>query len=149
MVSDGYRSSVAINKGNAVFEMASAKLDSTWGSSVTLTDLENDGDLDIVKLGNDGRHQGYNYFYLNQAKAFGQVNARPSVPTSLGATFSNGKLNITWQPSTDDKTPAKYVSYSLWVKDSPGITWLHGATDATGLFTRQLRYGNVGTEHLT
>ena len=144
IISNGYSSSVTTNKGGGVFELGTVELDGHWGSSVALTDFENDGDLDLVKLGNNDWHQGYNYFYLNQADKFAEGNARPSVPTSLTTTFSFGNLNIGWQPSTDDKTPSNLLSYNLWIKDSAGKTWLHGETDATGLFRTRLVAGNVG-----
>ncbi len=144
VMSDGYRTSVAINKGNAVFESGSFQLDEHWESSFALTDMEGDGDLDVVKLGNDDQHQGYNFFYLNQADKLGATNARPSVPMSLSAAFSFGKLNISWQSSTDDKTPVNMLSYNLWITDSNGKATLHGETDASGFFRRRLAPGNAG-----
>ncbi len=144
IITDGYRSSIALNKGGGTFEVSSIEIDEHWDSSIALTDMENDGDLDLVKLGNDGQHQGYNYFYLNQAKKLGAVNARPSIPTSLTARFAFGNLTIDWQPSADDKTPANLLSYNLWITDLAGKTWLHGETNASGLFRNRMTAGNAG-----
>ncbi|WP_276372162.1 FG-GAP-like repeat-containing protein [Chryseolinea sp. H1M3-3] len=141
---DGYRSSIAINKGGGSFEVSNVELDEHWDSSIAFTDMENDGDLDLVKLGSDDWHQGYNYFYLNQAEKLGATNTSPSVPTSLTAKFSFGNLTIGWQPSADDKTPANLLSYNLWITDATGKTWLHGETNASGLFRNRLAVGNAG-----
>jgi hypothetical protein len=144
LVTDGYRSAVLMSNGNGSFEDEPVELEANSGSHLVLTDRDNDGNLDIVKLGNDGQHQGQNYFYDNQSAKFGVVNANPSTPPGLTATLSVGALDISWQPSTDDKTPVKELTYNLWIKDGTGKTWLHGESDEAGTFRTRLAPGNAG-----
>ena len=53
ILSDGYNSQVLLNKGNGSFKSSDITLERNWGTSIAVTDFENDGDIDIVKLGND------------------------------------------------------------------------------------------------
>lgn len=144
ILSDGYNTLVVLNKGNGSFKSSNIDIQKNWGSSIAITDFENDGDIDIVKLGNDSQHQGLNYFYRNQLADINIVNAPPSSPTTLTATYSNGKTMVTWSTSTDDRTPINLLTYNLQIVDSKGKVWLSGETNAAGTFRRRMGPGNNG-----
>ncbi len=142
LLSDGYTSQVILNKGNGSFKSSNIELQRDWGSSIAITDFENDGDIDIVKLGNDYQHQGLNYFYRNQLADINVVNAPPTSPETLSATYGYGKTIFTWSASTDDRTPAKLLTYNLWIVDSNDKVWLSPETNASGTFRRRMGPGN-------
>ncbi len=97
-----------------------------------LTDMENDGDLDIATGARIHKN------------LISTANPPPSTPTNLQLSRVGNEAVFTWSPSTDNNTPAVYMSYNLWVKDSGGKSWLHPATDPTGSFRRLVAPGNVG-----
>jgi hypothetical protein len=142
LLSDGHYSQVVLNKGNGSFKSSDIELQSDWGSSIAITDFENDGDIDIVKLGNDYQHQGLNYLYRNQLADINVVNAPPTSPGSLSATYGYGKTKFTWSASTDDRTPVKVLTYNLFIVDSNGKVWLHPETNASGTFRTRMGHGN-------
>lgn len=144
LVSDGYNIRMLLNKGNSSFKSAEFEFVSNSGSSVAITDFENDGDIDIVALGNDYQHQGLNTFYRNQLADINIQNAPPSPPASVSANYEFGQAIFSWAMATDDLTPSKLLSYNLYVTDSNGKIWYSPETNETGSFRRRLAKGNVG-----
>jgi hypothetical protein len=133
-----------MSNGDGSFTLAESKLPEYRVAAIELTDLENDGDADIVKTGNDGQHQGKNFLYRNQSADIAAVNLPPSAPTSLLATYKDGKAMYTWSRSMDDHTPEKSISYNLSVKDAKGKIWLNAETNELGKFRRRFIGGNAG-----
>ncbi len=144
LITDGFYSRVILNKGNGSFKSSNIELRANQGSSFAITDFEGDGDIDIVMLGNDGQHQGINYFYTNQLADINVVNAPPFAPPSFSANYASGKAVFTWSASSDDRTPSDLLTYNLWVEDSEGKVWMSPEANESGTFRRQLREGNTG-----
>lgn len=144
LLSDGYNVEVILNKGNGSFKTSGIELQRNWGTTIEITDFENDGDIDIVKLGNDSQHQGLNYFYENQLADINVVNAPPAPPGGLSANSESGKAVFTWSASTDDLTPVKLLTYNLWIVDSNGKVWVSPETNESGTFRRRMAPGNTG-----
>ena len=144
LLTDGYNSRVMLNNGNGSFKSANITLEGNRGASLAITDFENDGDIDIVKLGNDGQHQGLNHFYRNQLADLNVMNGAPSAPEGLSASFASGSARFTWSPASDDHTPSSLLTYNLWVVDDNGKLWLSPETTESGNFRRQFRDGNAG-----
>jgi hypothetical protein len=144
LITEGYNSQVLLNKGNGSFKSSDITLERNWGTSIAVTDFENDGDIDIVKLGNDGQHQGLNYLYRNQSADINIINLPPAAPGALSAIYTSGKAVFTWSPSTDDLTPVKLLTYNLRVVDAKGKIWLSSETTESGNFRRRLAAGNAG-----
>ena len=115
-------------------------------SSVYLHDQEQDGDLDIVRLGDFRNHDRYNYILENTVSSrTASANVAPSSPTGLQAEITdNGKVILRWEPAQDDRTPACYISYNLWLTDSEGKVIFHPETNETGSFRRRSGPGNIG-----
>jgi FG-GAP-like repeat len=50
----------------------------------------------------------------------GTANAAPSAPVGLTADGENSNVVLSWDMATDDKTPAKSLSYEYFLKDGDG-----------------------------
>ncbi|HTF21780.1 MAG TPA: FG-GAP-like repeat-containing protein, partial [Chryseolinea sp.] len=135
---------VILNTGNGTFKDSDIIFKQNWGSSLTITDFENDGDIDFVRLGNDGQHTGFNYLYRNQLADLNVMNLPPSAPTNVTAAYDSGKVVIKWSASTDDRTPSPLVTYNLHIVDTNGKIWLNAETNAAGTFRRRFASGNAG-----
>jgi Secretion system C-terminal sorting domain/FG-GAP-like repeat len=144
LLSDGYNSQVVYNKGNGSFKALDIGLQRDWGTSITITDFENDADLDIVKLGNNSQHQGLNYLYKNQLAEINVINEPPTSPAALSAKYELGKAIFSWSASTDDRTPSNSLTYNVRLVDSQGKVWISPETNESGTFRRRMENGNNG-----
>jgi len=98
------------------------------GASETIilfNDWDNDGELDYLCSG----HSWDAMWYPNEADKgrtasvmFNEAgaNAAPSAPTGLTATVDGSNVTLEWAEATDDKTPAKSLSYEYYLKNSDG-----------------------------
>lgn len=141
---DGYNIGVMQNNGNGAFEVAPYKFPGRWGTYVHLLDLENDGDVDIVRMANDDQHQGLSSVYTNQWKSGLRTNTPPTAPGAVTSTIGNGTVKIQWQPSTDNTTPSKLISYNVLIVDANGKSWVHPGTNASGTWRNVTGQGNAG-----
>jgi hypothetical protein len=48
------------------------------------------------------------------------ANAAPAAPAGLAAVVDAGNVTLSWNEATDDKTPAKSLSYEYFLKDGEG-----------------------------
>lgn len=144
LITDGYNARLILNNGNGSFKSSDIQLQGNWGTHIAITDFENDGDIDIVKTGNDSQHQGLNYFYRNQSADVNVVNTPPAPPGTLDATYASGNAVFTWTYGSDDRTPSTHLTYNLWVQDTEGKIWLSPETNASGDFRLRLASGNCG-----
>lgn len=76
-------------------------------SAYSFSDYDRDGDLDMALLS-----LSRDPIFVNMRAENGDPNHPPSTPANLNAQFSNG-LILTWDPSTDDKTPANSLEYNV------------------------------------
>lgn len=141
---DGYNIGVMQNNGNGAFEVAPYKFSGRWGTFVHLLDLENDGDLDIVRMANNDQHQGMSSLHTNQWKSDLRTNTPPTAPTTVTSTMGNGSVKIQWEPSTDNTTPSKLISYNVLITDANGKSWVHPGTNASGTWRNVTGQGNAG-----
>jgi len=49
-----------------------------------------------------------------------EANAAPSAPANLNAEVDAANVTLSWDEATDDKTPAKSLSYEYFLKDGDG-----------------------------
>jgi hypothetical protein len=148
LFTDGYNSQIILNRGNGSFKASDINFGNILGSSFSITDFENDGDIDIIKTGSDGQHQGLNYFYKNQSANINIVNAPPTSPGALTAIYESGKSVFTWSSATDDRTPSKVLTYNLSIVDANGKVWLSPETNESGTFRRRMAPGNAGHSNI-
>jgi hypothetical protein len=144
VVTDGYFTALMDNTRNGNFAQSDYLFATNWGAAALLTDMENDGDIDLVKYGHDGNsNYSRNYFYKNLVANDSQNNP-PSPPTALQAIRTEDGITFSWSPSTDDATPSELITYNLWLTDANGNSWMHSETNVAGTFRRILTQGNAG-----
>ncbi len=92
----------------------------TASSAFVLADFDRDDDLDVFITGFDPDASGLappqTQFYLNNRGA----NAPPQPPTGLQAAVQGRAVTFSWNPSSDDRTPAPGLSYNVRVGTTPG-----------------------------
>ncbi|HZY80013.1 MAG TPA: FG-GAP-like repeat-containing protein, partial [Cyclobacteriaceae bacterium] len=131
------------NNGNGSFEVSSIEFGIQGGPGIILTDLEQDGDADMLRLGAN-QWQGTSTIYENQQSTPSRTNQPPSAPANVASTRAAGRTTITWNVATDDKTPSKLITYNVLIKDAGGKTWVHPGTNAAGTFRNVYQAGNAG-----
>ena len=82
IVNDSHNTTLLYNTGQGNFVRADYQFAGNPGTHVFLTDMEGDGDLDLVKQGNDDYDQGINYYYKNRSISSPGQNAAPTVVAS-------------------------------------------------------------------
>ena len=144
IVNDSHNTTLLYNTGQGNFVRADYQFAGNPGTHVFLTDMEGDGDLDLVKQGNDDYDQGINYYYKNRSISAPGQNAAPTVVASIQVSRSGNATTLSWLPATDDTTPSAMISYHIDLIDGNGKHWVHRETNASGTFRRRLAYGNAG-----
>jgi hypothetical protein len=92
-----------------------------YGSgSLDLSDIDNDGDLDILLVGYDNSSSGDVGLFLNDANnnAY-NTNEAPAAPEGLTAVVDADMVTLSWDASTDDHTPQESLQYNLYIGSSP------------------------------
>lgn len=143
IVYDSYNLHIINNNGQGSFELSSIEFGSKEGTKVILTDLEQDGDADMLRLG-ASQWQGTSIIYENQQSTPSRTNQPPAAPANVAATREGGRTTLVWNASADDKTPAKLITYNVLIKDAGGKTWIHSGTNAAGTFRNVHQAGNAG-----
>jgi hypothetical protein len=102
------------NLGGDQFEEISPGLPAPAFNAVVCADYDNDSDLDLFLAGDFdaavNMPQPPAIIYQNQVS---QVNNPPSAPTGLSHSLDGNSVQFSWNPSTDDHTPAAGLNYNL------------------------------------
>lgn len=145
IVNDGYRVGVLQGALNGGYTLSDYKFASGPSTQLQITNMDNDQDLDVIKLGTDGQHQGVHYFYRNQIATDNKGNSSPTAPASVQVTHTNQGTNISWSPATDSETPQNFLTYNVHIVDANGKSWLHSENNTNNNFRYRLAPGNAGT----
>jgi hypothetical protein len=136
------RTTLFTNSGGNDFIRQNAGLKGTLIGQSTLCDYDNDGDLDIFVIGttSGSASDAQAHLYRNNTIA---KNNPPSIPGNVRLRFENNKAVISWDPSTDDTTPTKSLSYNITIGSRPyGSELFSGMSNING--TRQVdMHGNT------
>lgn len=104
---------------NSGSELPAPRSSGSRGGTFSWLDIDSDGDLDYVIAGQyfvpggNGLVEAQMHVYRNDVTT---LNTAPSMPGGLGATVqTNGTVNFSWQPASDDHTPADALTYDLAV----------------------------------
>ncbi|WP_158546243.1 FG-GAP-like repeat-containing protein [Adhaeribacter pallidiroseus] len=109
-----------------------------WEDRLLITDLENDGDLDLY-------HEGFYNFYENKLRST-KSKPLPSIPVPTNISVKPGnQTKISWSP-VPSNYPAPAISYNLIIKNAAGKIIMHSETNETGTFRRRLGPGNAGNQ---
>jgi len=144
LVKDDYRVGILQGRQDGKFVLSDYTFASDVATKIQLTNLDNDQDIDIVKLGTNGSHEGKHYFYRNQISSARKVNTLPSKPLAAEVEHTNHGTKFSWLASTDSETPQAFLSYNLHIVDSNGKVWLHSETNPDKTYRYRLATGNAG-----
>ena len=105
------------NTGGQFSEDSSFLFTGLRDTSLDVADYDNDGDLDILLMGDTG--DGYTTrIYRNN---FNVANTVPSAPTALSQTLNGNQVTLSWTASSDSQTVTSTgLSYNIRVGTSPG-----------------------------
>lgn len=79
----------------------------------TAADYDNDGDLDILNLG----EISYTHHQIALFENFQSIkNLQPNAPTNLRHIISEGELILEWDKADDYETPSMGLSYNVYLK---------------------------------
>lgn len=127
-----------------------AQLPGVSESAVEVSDLDNDGDLDIVIngfSGNDFAGEGTAFFdnvSLVIENPTDNANQAPSAPQNLSAEVEGGNVTFSWDAPEDDTTPQASLTYNLFLVNKEDDSYISFplADTTSGDLTVQ-RMGNV------
>lgn len=106
-------------------------------SAVAISDLDDDGDLDLIINGYSGNEWNGEGSAYNRNVALvienttAGTNAAPAPPANLSAKANGKAVTFSWDEATDDSTPAASLSYNLFLVDSDGNYFYYPLADTT------------------
>ena len=127
----GYDEAKLYRNDNGIFSETGVFIE---GRSFNFFDHDKDGDLDIYGISPSGQF----VLYLNELNLF---NAAPTVPAGLEAQQENAHLSLTWESSTDDRTPSSGMGYNIMMKSEQGALVRPSVTPEGKM--NQLQLGNT------
>jgi len=77
----------------------------------TAADYDNDGDLDILVLGDSVNFMHPQIALYNNYQNL--KNTKPEIPTNLQTEVKSNEIILKWDRSNDDETPSKGLSYNV------------------------------------
>ncbi|XOV93092.1 MAG: FG-GAP-like repeat-containing protein [Bacteroidota bacterium] len=94
--------------------------ESLHSGGISLADFNGDGDLDIFQTGNAIGSLQAKLFASEQHLSIS--NAIPTTPSGLTSNISAGEITLEWEPTSDDFTHFKSLSYNVYVSSNPNGT---------------------------
>jgi plastocyanin len=104
------------NDGNGAFTDIQAGLPALWNGSADWGDFDLDSDLDFILTGWLDSMEAAR-LYRNTGTSF---NTIPSTPNGLQVIPTGTGISFTWNPASDQQTPAPGLTYNLRVGTTPG-----------------------------
>src|SRR5205085_12227036 len=107
-------------------------------------DLDNDGDVDFFVFAQPDFPNNIPEIYLNNAaQGWTRRNEAPSVPTGLKIIYGEGgRIDLSWNAATDDNTPAKSLSYNVFLTRNDSVM-INSWSNTDGSRQRYVK-GNTG-----
>lgn len=96
-----------------VVDSALSRIEMPWRNSrsIRFADLDRDGDLDGLVIADSLNRQWMKVFENRTTPE----DKRPTVPMRPAAFSLYGRTLIFWQPSSDDRTDSKSITYDVWL----------------------------------
>ncbi|OFY68395.1 MAG: hypothetical protein A2V64_08410 [Bacteroidetes bacterium RBG_13_43_22] len=133
---------IFLNNGtDSLIPLTSFTSDTVSRSFIQFGDYNSDNKLDFVTNGMDAYSNGLTYIADNTTAT---ANTKPSAPQNLHSTVEGKNVILSWDPSTDNNTAPKALTYNIYMgKTSGGINVVSpNASIATG-FRRVSRQGYI------
>lgn len=107
---------------NGEFSELSHSIPGYGSGTIDMTDLDNDGDLDIFMTGYNQSSAVHLGVFINDANSNTYAeNEAPEPPSDLLAEIDGNNASFSWSAATDDHTPQESLNYNLYVGNSPGL----------------------------
>ncbi|MFH0842372.1 MAG: VCBS repeat-containing protein, partial [Bacteroidota bacterium] len=117
----GYTSTEYISKiyknVSGTFSDMSAGLPGVYMGGVAWCDYDNDGAMDFILTGYNDPAGDISKIYHNDGDS---TNSVPGAPSNLEGILGQNAVTLTWDKSTDTKTPQNGLSYNLYIGSLPG-----------------------------
>jgi len=132
---------IFLNLGADSFVESQTLFDTNQLATLSVVDVENDGDLDLLlsKTAIDTTDSLANILYRNNSTI---PNVAPATPVLIGVTRTETALELAWTAATDDQTPAAGLTYSLRIGTTPGGSEIKSAAASNQPLL--LHAGNAG-----
>lgn len=136
------RTILYVNNKNNTFTLTAAPFKNVIAGSVSSSDIDNNGTLDIFESGLNTPELHGNVF-KNAATA----DNAPEKPVNPNSDTDFNKVTISWNaPATVDETPSVALNYNIYLKNSDGTFMVYPLSDIapSKKFLTHGRTGNVG-----
>ncbi|MBA4311632.1 MAG: hypothetical protein C0417_03275 [Chlorobiaceae bacterium] len=113
------------NDGGGVFSDIYADLPATWFGSLAWGDFDNDGMLDLLLTGGTtpqvyyATHYPYSPITVIYHNNLTNPNIVPSEPMVTSFSVNQNNVQLSWQQSSDDKTPTPALTYNIRIGTTP------------------------------
>ncbi len=108
---------IYLNEGNGAFSPLPANLTGVSRGGGSWSDFDNDGDLDVMIVGEDTSGAGIAKIYANSTAV---PNSAPLTPADLVTTVTKSSLDISWNLTADNETDTLGLTYNLRVGTTAG-----------------------------
>jgi gliding motility-associated-like protein len=111
---------IYLNTANGNFIDLTHSMSTTHDGDISTGDVDNDGDLDIFRVGFSDIGVQSNLYTSDAALTVG--NNAPSNPTNLQAETNSASVTLSWDVASDDHTPSESISYNVFIStDQNGV----------------------------
>ncbi len=104
------------NIGNDWFNSLNAGITAAEYSYLAWGDYDNDSDLDLLLAGADYNGNHFTKLYRNDMSL---PNFLPEAPQNLSVDFTGDEVVFSWEPGSDQQTPAQGLTYNIRIGTDP------------------------------
>jgi hypothetical protein len=112
---------IYLNEG-ATYSELEHNIPGFGSGTIDVSDIDNDGDLDLLMAGYDNGYNADVGLFVNDANSNTySLNEAPSPPANLTSVVNGNGVSLSWDASTDDHTPQVSLQYNIYIGTMPGM----------------------------